>query len=67
MELVKPEEFYVTVLMLYTDYKKVIGNASIDPYIHMAKEWLKDPDSNLKYSDKLIAYHDCVVLGESFE
>ena len=58
-----PEEFYVTVLMLYTDYKKDIGTASIDPYINMAKDWLKDPDSALKHGEKLTAYHDYIIMG----
>lgn len=57
------EEFYITVIMLYTDYKKDIGSASIDPYINMAKDWLKDPDSALKYGDKLTAYHDYIIMG----
>lgn len=60
---ITPEEFYITVIMLYTDYKKNIGTASIDSYINMAKEWLKDPDSALKYGDKLTAYHDYIIMG----
>lgn len=49
------DEFYITYLMIVSDYKKSIS----DPHIAIlqAKEWLEDEDSELKGSDKLCAYY----------
>lgn len=58
------EELYATILMLYTDFKKIVGSSSVDSYINMAKEWLKDPDSAVKNSEKLALYYDHIILGE---
>lgn len=57
-----PEEFYTVVVMLYKDYKKVVGT-SMDSYVQMAKEWFKDPDSSLRNSEKLTAYYDYIING----
>lgn len=52
------EEFYVTVIMLFSDYKNVLGSASIDVYIKLAKAFLEDKDSKLKGAEKLATYFD---------
>lgn len=56
-----PEEFYVTVLMVYTDFGKTIGSANLDMYIRLAKDWLCDEDAGLQYGEKLSAYYYHVV------
>ena len=56
-----PEEFYVTVLMVYTDYCKTLGNANIDLYIRLAKDWLMDDDAGVKNREKLSAYYHHIV------
>lgn len=57
------DEFYVTVLMMYTDYCKTLGAVSIDVYLKLAKDWLMDDDIAVKGSEKLAAYHDYIVKG----
>lgn len=57
------EEFYIVVLMMVTDFGKTLGSASPDIYIKMAKNWLEDDDSTLKYSDKLYEYLDRIIEG----
>lgn len=59
----KPEEFYITVLMMYTDYCKVLGNANIDIYVRLAKAWLNDEDAAKQNSEKLTAYYKHIVNG----
>ena len=56
-------EFYVTVLMMYTDYHKTLGTANHDIYFKLAKDWLCDEDTALQYGENLAAYHDKVVMG----
>lgn len=56
-----PEEFYVTVVMLHTDFSKALGAASMDTYLKMAKAWLCDPDAALRYGKKLAAYYEEIV------
>lgn len=55
-------EFYVTYLMMISDYKHVPN----DPhqYLTLAKEWLEDDDVERKGSEKLCAYYYSIVLGE---
>lgn len=60
----KPEEFYTTVVMLYTDYKKTLGTANIDIYLRLAKDWLMDDDVAMKHGEKLAAYYDNVVMAD---
>lgn len=57
------DEFYVTVLMMYTDYCKTLGNANFDVYLKLAKDWLVDDDIAVKGGEKLAAYHDKIVQG----
>lgn len=57
------EEFYTTVLMMYTDYCKTLGSANMDIYLRLAKDWLCDEDVDMQYGEKLAAYHDYVVKG----
>ena len=58
------EEFYVAVLMMYTDYCKTLGTANMDIYLRLAKDWLCDEDVSVKYGEKLAAYYTRVVKGE---
>lgn len=60
-EQFEPEEFYVTVLMMYTDYCKTLGNANTDIYIRLAKDWLMDDDVRMKHSEKLAEYYKRLV------
>lgn len=57
------DEFYTTVLMMVTDYCKTLGTANPDVYLRLAKDFLEDKDSALKYGDKLSTYYDYVVMG----
>lgn len=59
-----PEEFYVTVLMVFTDYSKTLGSANIDLYLRLAKDWLMDDDVEMKHGEKLASYYDNVVMPE---
>lgn len=56
-------EFYVVVLMMYTDYHKTLGTSNMDIYLALAKDWLCDEDVGMKYSEKLTAYYDKIVKG----
>jgi len=58
-----PLELATTATMLATDYPKSVGYADINKMVAMAKEWLCDPDSQLKYGEKLSSYYDNVVNG----
>ena len=58
-----PMEFYVAVLMMYTDFCKTLGTANLDTYLKLAKDWLCDDDIAVKYSEKLSAYYDNIVEG----
>lgn len=60
----KPEEFYTTAVMLYTDFKKTLGTANVDIYLKLAKDWLMDDDVEMKYGEKLAAYYDNVVMAD---
>lgn len=59
-----PEEFYVTVVMLHTDFSKVLPAQPLDTYIKMAKAWLCDPDASKRYGKKLAAYYEEIVNGD---
>lgn len=54
------EEFYTTVLMMYTDYYKSCGN-NVPMYIALAKDFLEDHDARVKYGEKLACYYDCIA------
>ena len=56
-------ELYVTTLMMYTDYKKTIGQ-NVDLAIKLAKDWLDDDDVAVTGAEKLAVYYDCIVEGE---
>lgn len=62
-EKFNPLELTVTATMLATDYPKSVGFADVNRMVAMAKEWLCDEDSKLKYGKKLSAYYDNVVNG----
>lgn len=57
------EEFYVTVLMKYTDHCKTLGTANMDIYLKLAKDFFEDPDTALRYGEKLAAYYYDIVEG----
>lgn len=61
------EELALVALMLYTDYcktmKKYVGS-NMDVYVEIAKDWLEDPDSAIKGSERLAVYHDCIIEDE---
>lgn len=61
MERFTPEEFYVTVLMLFSDFSKALGTVNPDMYIKLAKAWLCDKDAAVKYGKKLSAYYNHIV------
>lgn len=58
------DDFYITALMVYTDYCKTLGTANMDIYLRLAKDWLEDDDVAVKGGEKLAVYHDCIVEGE---
>lgn len=54
------EELYVTTLMMESDYGQTMskyGINNLDVMIFMAKDFLEDPDSDLRFGDKLAAYY----------
>lgn len=57
------EEFYVVVLMKYTDHCKTLGTANMDIYLKLAKDFFEDPDTALRYGEKLAAYYYDIVEG----
>jgi hypothetical protein len=61
------EELCLVTLMVYTDYCKTIKKfmgANMDIYVELARDWLEDEDSELKGSERLAVYHDCIIEGE---
>ena len=56
-----PYEYYITVLMMFTDYSKTLGTANYDIYMKLAKDWLCDEDVAAQYGKKLTAYYENVV------
>jgi hypothetical protein len=57
------KELYTTTLMIYTDYKKTIGQ-NVDLAVKLAMDWLNDKDVAVKGAEKLAVYYDCIVEGE---
>lgn len=55
------DEFYVTTLMMLTDYCKTLGTANMDLYLKLAKDWLWDEDAEIKGGEKLAVYFDNIV------
>ena len=62
----KPEELALVSLMLYVDYcktlKKYVGS-NMDIFVELARDWLSDPDSEMKGSERLAVYHDEIIMG----
>lgn len=54
------EEFYTTVLMMYTDYKKSCGG-DVGMCISLAKEFLEDSDAKVRFGEKLAAYCEAIA------
>lgn len=63
MEGFGEKELEVATLMVYTDYKKSIGQ-NLDLAIKLAMDWLNDDDVAVKGAEKLAVYYDCIVEGE---
>lgn len=63
MEGFGEKELYCATLMVYTDYKEVIG-ASVDTALRLAFAWLADKDVAVRGAEKLATYYDCIVEGE---
>lgn len=59
-QMFSKEEFYTTVLMLYSDYRKTCGR-DITLYLGMARDFLEDRDAKVKGGEKLAAYHDHIA------
>lgn len=59
-----PEEYYATVVMMYSDHCDSFGSASVETYMRMAKDFLMDKDVAVKYGEKLATYYDAIVMGE---
>lgn len=55
------DELAVATLVMYTDYCRTLGKASIDMYVKLAKDFLEDKDAGVRYGEKLAAYFDHVV------
>lgn len=60
------EEFVMTVNMLYSDYKDVLGS---DPsvYIKLAKKFLEDKDAVVKGGEKLSSYYYAIAYDGNEE
>lgn len=58
------EELYMTMLMLFKDYNKILGTANIDIYPKLARAFLEDDDAAVRYGEKLALYYDYIVMGE---
>lgn len=56
-------EFYCTVLMCYTDYKKTIGKGNLEGALSLSKDFLLDEDSPIKGGEKLATYYDEIICG----
>lgn len=56
-----PYEYYITVLMMFTDHYKTLGTANYDIYMKLAKDWLCDEDAAVQYGKKLTAYYENIV------
>ena len=61
---VNEEEFYVTTLMMLTDYCKTLGTANMELYLKLAKDWLWDDDAEVQHGEKLAVYHDNIIEEE---
>jgi hypothetical protein len=56
------KELEVATLMVYTDYKKTIGQ-NVDMAVRLAYDWLTDDDVAVKGAEKLAVYYDEIVSG----
>lgn len=57
-------ELMVATTMSATDHPQSIGQADIHKNIVSGIEWMKDPDSDLKYGAKLCAYYCYVIKAD---
>lgn len=60
-DMFTPYEYYLVVLMMFTDYSKTLGVGNYDIYMKMAKDWLCDEDVAVKYGKKLSSYYENIV------
>ena len=56
------KELETLCLVLYSDYKKSLGQ-NPDLIVKLAFDWMNDEDSEVKGGEKLALYHD-LVMGE---
>ena len=54
------EEFILTINMLYSDYKDILGS-SPEIYVKMAKAFLDDKDAVVKGGEKLASYYYAIA------
>lgn len=57
-------EFYTTLLMLYTDFRKTLGSGNLDVYARMSKDFLEDEDIDIDGGEKLCKYYDHIVCAK---
>lgn len=62
MEGFSEKELETLCLVLYSDYKKSLGQ-NPDLIVKLAFDWMNDEDSEVKGGEKLALYHD-LVMGE---
>lgn len=63
-DMVTEDEFFATALMIETDYGETLakyGMNNLDVVSMLAKNWLDDKDSDLRFGEKLAAYYYKVV------
>lgn len=58
------DEYFVTALMIATDFGKTVGMNNTDQMFRMALDWLEDDDAGVKGSEKLAIYYDEIVCAE---
>lgn len=56
-----PDELWMTVNMLYSDYSEAIPNVDLATYVKLAKAFLEDDDASVKGGEKLATYYCAIV------
>lgn len=62
------EELLMATLIAYIGACKAIKpyvGTNMDIYVALGKAWLEDKESEIKGSEKLAVYYDCIVSGEN--
>lgn len=58
------DEFVTTAIMIASDFGKTVGMNNTDQMFRMAYDWLDDPDSAVKGSEKLAIYYDEIICAD---